>query len=55
MGSAGVMLDGVMPEQQTKARIWPLVWVVKLTCCVRLKQSNIALQSLVNVLSVLSK
>ena len=38
--SAGVMLDGAMPEQQTRCRIWPLVWVVKLTCCVRWKQSQ---------------
>ena len=53
--SAGVMLDGAMPEQQTKSRIWPLMWVVKLTCCIRFNQSNVALKSLVNVLSVLSK
>lgn len=38
--SAEVMLYGVMPEQQTKSRIWCLVWVVKLTYCFKLKQSN---------------
>ncbi len=39
--SAEEMLYGVMLEQQTKSKIWPLLWLMKLTYCVRLKQSNI--------------
>lgn len=56
MGSSeDVMLDVVMLEQQTKSRIWPFEWVLKLTHCVRSKQSHTALKSLVTMLSMISK
>lgn len=53
-GKLAVRFCGMIPTQQTRSRIWPLLWVGKLTYWLMLWQFRVELKSLVKWLAGLS-